>query len=119
MSSNRLDTSKEISRMFDSHLWPRTALSLREVIEIAGLFLTFSQSTSNLNALLLLCGNVGTVLSAMKHGVRKTLDPSSSAEDQELCGNVASILTKHGKLWERLENAEKARSSFKKAEKWR
>ena len=105
--------------MFDSHFWPRNALSLREIAELASLFLKFAQSTDNINALLLLCGNVGTVLSAMKHGVGKTLHPSASAEDQELCENIASIFTEHGKLWERLENIEKARSSFKKAEKWR
>ncbi|KAF9922583.1 hypothetical protein BGZ67_010380, partial [Mortierella alpina] len=54
----------------------------------------------------------------MKRGVRKTLNPSLSAEDQELCENVASIFTEHGKLWERLDNAEKAKGSFEKAEKW-
>ncbi|KAF9922548.1 hypothetical protein BGZ67_010481, partial [Mortierella alpina] len=54
----------------------------------------------------------------MEHGVRKTLDPSLSAEDQELCENVASIFTEHGKLWERLQNVTKAKISFKKAEKW-
>ncbi|KAF9283870.1 hypothetical protein BGZ68_005057 [Mortierella alpina] len=109
---------ENIGEMFDSHFWPRNALSLREIAELASLFLKFAQSTDNINALLLLCGNVGTVLSAMKHGVRKTLHPSASAEDQELCENIASIFTEHGKLWERLENIEKARSSFKKAEKW-
>ncbi|KAF9571948.1 hypothetical protein EC968_010485 [Mortierella alpina] len=55
----------------------------------------------------------------MKRGVRKTLNPSLSAEDQELCEKVALIFTEHGRLWERLENAEKARTSFEKAEKWR
>ncbi|KAF9924326.1 hypothetical protein BGZ67_009342, partial [Mortierella alpina] len=104
--------------MFDSHVWSRNGLPLREIIEVAGLFLKFAQSTNNSNALHLLCGNVGTVLSTMKHGARKALDPSLSAEDQELCENVASIFTEHGKLWERLENVDKARSSFKKAEKW-
>ena len=105
--------------MFDTHLWSRHGLPLREIIEVADLFLKFAQSTSNANALLLLCGNVGTVLSAMKSGERKALDPSSSAEDRELCESVASIFTEHGKLCQQLENAEKARSSFKKAEKWR
>ncbi|KAF9980063.1 hypothetical protein BGZ75_008928, partial [Mortierella antarctica] len=104
--------------MFDSHSWPRNPLSLREIVEVADLFLVFAQSISNPNALVLLTGNVGTVLSAMKSGVRKTLDPSSSPEDHELCGKIALIFTEHGKLWERLENAEKARSSFNKAEKW-
>ena len=105
--------------MLDSHLWLRHGLPLREIIELAGLFLKFAQSTKNPNALLLLCGNVGTVLSAMKSGERKALDPSSSADDRELCESVASIFTEHGKLCEHLENAEKARSSFKKAAKWR
>lgn len=104
--------------MFDSCWRPRNTLSLREIIDVAGLFLKFAESTSNSNALLLLCGNVGTVLSAMKNGVRKTLNPSVSAEDQELCENIAFIFTEHGKLWKRLENIEKARSSFEKAEKW-
>ncbi|CAO3572267.1 unnamed protein product [Mortierella alpina] len=54
----------------------------------------------------------------MKRGARKTLDPASSAEDLELCEKVASIFTEHGKLWQRLDNADKARSSFEKAEKW-
>ncbi|KAF9921661.1 hypothetical protein BGZ67_000336, partial [Mortierella alpina] len=104
--------------MFDSHSWPRHPLSLREIIEVADLFLTFAQSTSNPNALVLLTGNIGTVLSSMKRGVRKTVDPSLSPEHHELCRKVALIFTEHGKLWERLENAEKARNSFAKAEKW-
>jgi len=105
--------------MFDSHLWSRNGLPLREIVEVAGLFLNFAENTSNSNALLLLCGNVSTVLSAMKHGARKTLNPSLSAEDQQLCESVASIFNEHGKLWERLESGEKARTSFKNAEKWR
>ncbi len=105
--------------MFDSHLWSRSPIALREIAEVAGLFLSFAQSTSNLHALHLLCGNVSAILSAMKRGVRKTLDPSLSAEDQALCENVALIFTEHGKLWERLDNPEKARGSFEKAEKWR
>ncbi len=105
--------------MFDAHLWSRNGLPLREIVEVAGLFLKFAQSTTNPNALHLLCGNVSTVLYAMKRGARKTLDPTSSVEDQELCENVASIFTEHGKLWERLENVEKARSSYEKAGKWR
>ena len=105
--------------MLDTHLWSRNGLPLREVIEVAGLFLKFAESTSNLNALQLLCGNVSTTLYAMKRGARKTLNPASSAEDQELCENVAFIFAEHGKLWQRLDNADKARSSFEKAEKWR
>jgi len=105
--------------MFESHLWPRQPLSLREIVEVASIILTLSQSTDNQHVLMLLSGNISTVLSAMKRGARKTLDPSSSAEDQDLCGNFASVFTEHGKLWERLENAEKARGSFDKAEKWR
>ena len=105
--------------MFDSHLWSRHGLPLREIIEVAGLFLKFAQSTSNVNALHLLCGNVSTILAAMKRSERKALNPSLSAEDQELCEKVASILTEHGKLWERLENVDKAKSSFEKAELWR
>ena len=105
--------------MLDSHLWSRNGLPLREIVEVAGLFLKFAQSTNNLNALTMLCGNITTVLFAMKRGARKTLSPSSSTEDQELCEMVASIFNEHGKLWERLENVEKARSSFEKAEKWR
>ncbi|KAF9958267.1 hypothetical protein BGZ70_009253, partial [Mortierella alpina] len=104
--------------MFDSHGWSRNGLPLPEIVEVAGLFLNFAQTTSNTNALLLLCGNVGSVLSAMKHGARKTLNPSLSAADQELCESVAAIFTEHGKLCERLESAEKAKISFKKAEKW-
>ena len=104
--------------MFDS-LLSRNALLPREVIEVSSLFLAVAQNTNNPHALSLACANVGTVLSAMKHGVRKTLDPTSSAEDRELCENVASIFTEHGKLWERLANDEKARSSFAKAAKWR
>ncbi|CAO3565079.1 unnamed protein product [Mortierella alpina] len=104
--------------MFESHSWPRQPLSLREIVEVAGIILTLSQSTNNQHVLMLLSGNISTVLSAMKRGVRKMLDPSSSAEDQDLCGNFASVFTEHGKLWERLENAEKARGSFDKAKKW-
>ncbi|KAF9929690.1 hypothetical protein BGZ67_006175, partial [Mortierella alpina] len=104
--------------MFGSHVWPRNTLSLREIIEVAGLFLTFAQSINNLNALALLCGNVSTVLGAMKRGARKSLNPSLSPEHLKLCENVASIFTEHGKLWERLENGEKAKISFEKAEKW-
>ncbi|KAF9951135.1 hypothetical protein BGZ70_001119, partial [Mortierella alpina] len=54
----------------------------------------------------------------MKHDARKKLNPSLSAEDQELCESIASIFAEHGKLCERLDSAEKARVSFKKAEKW-
>ncbi|KAF9923624.1 hypothetical protein BGZ67_009725, partial [Mortierella alpina] len=54
----------------------------------------------------------------MKRGARKTLNPSSSDEDRQLCENIASIFTEHGNLWKRLENVEKAKSSFEKAEKW-
>ncbi|KAF9928092.1 hypothetical protein BGZ67_007171, partial [Mortierella alpina] len=54
----------------------------------------------------------------MKRGARKSLDPSSSAEDQELCENVAFIFTEHGKLWKRLDSIEKAKNSFEKAQKW-
>ncbi|KAF9934936.1 hypothetical protein BGZ67_003624, partial [Mortierella alpina] len=100
-------------------MWPRTTLSLREIVEIAGLFLKFAHSISNPNALVLLCGNVATILGAMKRGARKSLDPSSCTDDQELSENVASIFTEHGKLWKRLENGEKAKISFEKAEKWR
>ncbi|KAF9952027.1 hypothetical protein BGZ70_000768, partial [Mortierella alpina] len=104
--------------MLDTHFWSRNGLPLREIIEVANLFLNFAQSTSNPSALQLLCGNVSTILYAMKRGARKTLNPVSSAEDQELCEKVASIFTDHGKLWQRLDNADKARSSFEKAEKW-
>ena len=105
--------------MLDIHLWSRNPLSLREIVEVADLFLKFAQSISNQNALLLLSGNVTTVLSAMQHGARKTLSPSLSVEDQKLCEEVASVFTEHGKLWERLQNADKAKSSFKTAGKWR
>ena len=105
--------------MFDTQLWPRNPLALREIVEIADLFLKFAQNISNQNVLLLLSANVTTVLSAVEHGARKTLSSSLSAEDQDLRENVASVFTEHGKLWERLQNAAKARSSFKKAEKWR
>ncbi|KAF9274432.1 hypothetical protein BGZ68_000688 [Mortierella alpina] len=54
----------------------------------------------------------------MEHGVRKTLNPSLSVEDRELCENVATVFIEHGKLWERLQNVAKARISFQKAEKW-
>ena len=108
-----------IGEMFDTHLWSRNPLSLREIVEVADLFLKFAQSISNHDAMFLLSGNVTTVLSAMKHGARKTLNPSLSAEDQKLCEQVASVFTEHGKLWERLQNVDKATSSFKKAEKWR
>ncbi|KAF9925343.1 hypothetical protein BGZ67_008722, partial [Mortierella alpina] len=104
--------------MIDLHFWSRNGVPLQEIIVAADIFLTFAQSISNPHALLLLSGNVSTILSAMKRGVRKTLNPSLSAEDQELCENVASIFTAHGKLWERLDNVEKARGSFEKAEKW-
>ncbi|KAF9289851.1 hypothetical protein BGZ68_008450, partial [Mortierella alpina] len=104
--------------MIDTYLWSRNGLPLQEIIDVASLFLTFAQNTTNPNALHLLCGNISTVLHSMKHGARKSLDPSSSAEDQELCEKVASIFIEHGKLWERLESADKAKSSFKKAEKW-
>ncbi|KAF9922711.1 hypothetical protein BGZ67_010300, partial [Mortierella alpina] len=106
--------------MFDSHVWSRNGLPLplREIIEVAGIFLKFAQSTSNSNALHLLCGNISAVLYAMKRGARKALNPSSSHEDRELCENIASIFTEHGNLWKRLENVEKAKSSFEKAEKW-
>ena len=114
-----LDSVKAIGGMFDSHLWSRNGLLLQEIIEVASLFLKFAQSTNNLNALSLLSGNISAVLYAMKRGTRRTLNPSSSAEDKELCENIAYIFTEHGKLWERLENAEKAKSSFEKAEKWR
>lgn len=85
-----------LGEMFDTHVWSRTGLPLPEIIEVAGLFLKFAQSVINLNALHLLCSNVGEVLSAMEHGVRKTLDPSSSAEHQKLCEDVASILPSMG-----------------------
>ncbi|KAF9277394.1 hypothetical protein BGZ68_009322, partial [Mortierella alpina] len=104
--------------MFETHSWSRNGLPLPEIVEIASLFLKIAQSVSNLNALHLLCGNVGAVLSAMEHGVRKTLDPASSAEHQKLCEDVASIFTEHGKLLELLKNDQKAKISFKKAEKW-
>ncbi|KAF9277825.1 hypothetical protein BGZ68_008982, partial [Mortierella alpina] len=104
--------------MFDSHVWSRTGLPLPEIIEVASLFLRFAQSVTNLNALHLLCGNVGAVLSAMEHGVRKTLNPSLSAEHRKLCEDVSSIFTEHGKLLELLKNDQKAKISFKKAEKW-
>ena len=112
-------TTASYCEMFDSHVWSRNGLPLPEIVEVAGLFLKFVQSTNNNNALLLLCGNVGTVLSAMKHDARKKLNPSLSAEDQELCERIASIFKEHGRLCERLDSAEKARVSFKKAEKWR
>ncbi|KAF9923941.1 hypothetical protein BGZ67_009576, partial [Mortierella alpina] len=104
--------------MFGSHLWPRNTLTLREIIEVAGLFLNFAQTITNPNALVLLCGNVSTLLGAMKRGARKSLDPSSSPEHRKVCDNVASIFTEHGKLWERLDNIEKAKISFEKAQTW-
>ncbi|KAF9272300.1 hypothetical protein BGZ68_002536, partial [Mortierella alpina] len=55
----------------------------------------------------------------MKRGVRKTLHQSSSAEDRTLCENVASIFTAHGKLWEQLDDTDKAHASYDKAAKWR
>ncbi|KAF9944822.1 hypothetical protein BGZ72_001936, partial [Mortierella alpina] len=112
------DSLNALGEMFDTHLWPRSALSLREIIEVAGIFLKFTQSTNNPNALTLLCGNISTALSAMKRGARKALDPSSFADDRELCESIASIYTEQGKLWERLESDEKAKHSFEKAEKW-
>ncbi|KAF9922122.1 hypothetical protein BGZ67_010717, partial [Mortierella alpina] len=102
--------------MFDSHVWLRNGLPLREIIDVAGIFLKFAQSTSNSHVLHLFCGNISAVLYAMKRGARKTLNPSSSNEDRELCENIASVFTEHGNLWKRLENAEKAKSSFEKAE---
>ncbi|KAF9571965.1 hypothetical protein EC968_010502 [Mortierella alpina] len=104
--------------MLNTHLWSRQGLPLREIIEVANLFLKFAQSTDNFHALQLLSDNVSSLLYAMKRGVRKTLNPSSSAEDQKLCENVAAIFTEHGRLWERLDNVEKARDSFEKAGKW-
>ncbi|KAF9945034.1 hypothetical protein BGZ70_004117, partial [Mortierella alpina] len=104
--------------MFDSHVWSPNPPSLRDIVEVADLFLKFATTTDNLNALHFVCGTVSTILSAMKRGVRKTLNPISSAEDQVLCQNVASVFTEHGKLWDRLNNVDKAKTSYEKAEKW-
>lgn len=109
--------TQAVGEMLDTHFWSRNNLPPQEIIEVASLFLTFAQSINNLHALHLLCGNVSTVLYSMKHGPKKCQDPSP--ENQELCEKVASLFIEHGKLWGRLDNAEKAKSSVKKAEKWR
>ncbi|KAF9947521.1 hypothetical protein BGZ70_002637, partial [Mortierella alpina] len=104
--------------MFDSYVWSPNPPSLRDIIEVADLFLKFAKTTDNPNVQHYVCGAVSTILSAMKHGVRKTLNSTSSAEDQVLCQNVASVFTEHGKLWDRLNNVDKANASYKKAQKW-
>ncbi|KAF9276909.1 hypothetical protein BGZ68_009664, partial [Mortierella alpina] len=109
--------TQAVGEMLDTHFWSRNNLPPQEIIEVASLFLTFAQSINNLHALHLLCGNVSTVLYSMKHGPKKCQEPSSS-ENQELCEKVASLFIEHGKLWGRLENAEKAKGCRKKAEKW-
>ncbi|CAO3565071.1 unnamed protein product [Mortierella alpina] len=104
--------------MFDSHVWSPNPPSLRDIVEVADLFLKFAKTTDNRNALHFVCGTVSTILSAMKRGVRKTLNPTSSAEDQVLCEYVASVFTEHGKLWNHLNNVDKAKASYEKAQKW-
>ncbi|CAO3565078.1 unnamed protein product [Mortierella alpina] len=104
--------------MFDSYVWSPHPPSLRDIVEVADLFLKFAKTTDNPNAQHYVCGTVSTILSAMKHGVRKTLDPTSSTENRVLCQNVASVFTEHGQLWDRLNNVDKAKASYKKAQKW-
>ncbi|KAG0310472.1 hypothetical protein BGZ99_000363, partial [Dissophora globulifera] len=103
-----------IRRLFSS---PRVTSSPQQILELANLHLENARKTKDREVALDLCNDAEAALSRITKTAKKTLKTPLSVEDQALRNGVAASYLEHGNLLESLGHVEKAKLSYKKAEK--
>ncbi len=95
----------------------RSMLSLQETLDLASSYLETASKAKDLKIALVLCDDAEASLSEMKKAVRKAHAPETLV-DQTLRDKIATVYFEHGKVLEQLGQPHRARTSYKKAQKW-